>query len=282
MRLLFLCFLILLTTGIASAGQCVIDDLQEQVCLENSPEKIISLSPHITELIYYIGAGDKLVGVMQGSDFPLEAKNKTIVGNYQSVSVEKIIQLDPDLIVAWPPALSPRLLGKLNEFGLVIYQSDPKSIAGISENIQELEKLIGTINLQSQALMQETIEVLREKHASKKNIKAVFLIAEKPLTALSNNGLIREAFALCRVENIFQDLPSEAAMVSREAIIDHQPDIILTAFPVNAVEKFLTRLGLDEGVKSNFSELNPDLLLRQTPRFLEGVNQFCNAVDQAR
>lgn len=280
MRLFVFFLLFFFFSSLSASQQCVVDDIQSTVCLNTLPERIVSLSPHITELIYAIGAGDSLVGVMQGSDYPPEAKKNTIIGNFQSVSIEKIVQLQPDLVVAWPAAVPAITVARLKEFGISIYHSDPKRLQGIEENIRELGVMTGNTERAAEVLelMRQELNNLQQAFKKKTNLTAVVLIAEKPLMALSNRGLIIEAFSLCGVENIFSELPSEAAIVNTEVLLEKQPDIILTTFPFVNRKAILSRLAMPESAAIKVVEINPDLLLRQTPRFLQGVRDFCRAI----
>lgn len=280
MRLLAFIFLFFFFSSLFADRQCVVDDIQSTVCLDMPFERIISLSPHITELIYALDAGDRLVGVIQGSDYPSEAEENNVIGNFQAVSIEKIIQLQPDLIIAWPAAISARTLAQFEKFGISIYHSDPKTLSGIVENISELGKLTGKGGRASEVIkyMHQELINLQQDFKTKTNLSAVVLIADKPLMALSNKGLINEAFSLCGVENVFSELPSEAAIVNTEALLEKQPDILLTTFPFVNKKTLLSRLSVPESATVRVVELNPDLLLRQTPRFLQGVRDFCRAV----
>lgn len=258
---------------------CVVDDLNTSICLQNNAERIVSLSPHITELIYAIGADDRLVGVMRGSDYPSDAAGKAVVGNYQSVSSERILEVNPDFIVSWPAAVPASNIGLFRKFGIAVYQSDPVTLEGIKDNIEELGILTGQQRQADQVLadMHKALEILELEFKHVSTVSAVILISERPLMALSNKGLIKEAFNLCAARNIFADLHAEAAMISPEALVKEKPDYILTTFPVDK-KSLLARMGLSLSDNVSVVEINPDLILRQTPRFLQGVNEFCNAL----
>ena len=103
-------------------------------------ERVISLAPHATELAYSAGLGDNLIAVSERSDYPPQADKLEKVANYQGIKVEKIIALQPDLILAWPAGNPPRELAKLEQFGFNIYYSKTKSLDSIATNIEQLSQ----------------------------------------------------------------------------------------------------------------------------------------------
>lgn len=263
---------------------CVIDDSQSEICLQEPAKKIITLSPHATELIFHIGAGEQVIGVIVGSNYPEVVKTIQRVGDYRSVSVEKIISLKPDLIVAWPSGNSASTLAQLQGFGLNIYYSEPAGLSGIKENMNELAILTGNEAVSEQ--LNKSIKVkqseLRYRFYGKEKVRAAILISASPIMTLSGKHAVQEAFELCGAENVFYDLPTIAPLVSKESILSARPEILFSTFPVNNKSGLLSGLGFKGKKKPAFVALDPDYILLQTPRMLEGIKQFCVAVDAVR
>jgi len=231
------------------------------LCLPGAAQRVISLSPHATELLYAAGAGQQVVGVMSGSDYPEEAKSKPLVGDYQSISLETIVSLKPDLVVAWPSGNSIGIADQLKRFGIPVYFSDPESIADIAHDIQALGRLTGHAALASgrakEVLNQHT--TLAEKYSGRSSVKTLMLISDVPMMGLSNSHAVVEAF--------------ETSM---------QPQLIVTTYEVSDPNLWLVRNGFSTFPRPSQAGINPDLMLRQTPRMLDGIEQFCQRVDLAR
>ncbi|GAL21474.1 vitamin B12 ABC transporter B12-binding component BtuF [Vibrio maritimus] len=104
-------------------------------------ERIVSLAPHTTELAYAAGLGNKLVAVSEYSDYPEAAQKLERVANYQGIKLERIVALEPDLILAWPTGNPARELEKLEQLGFNLYYSKAKSLDGIANNLEALSNM---------------------------------------------------------------------------------------------------------------------------------------------
>jgi len=285
MQKIILLFVLLSLPGTVLSRQlCVVDDSQSEVCLQEPAKKIITLSPHATELIFYVGAGSQLAGVIDGSNYPDASKKIQRVGDYRSVSVEKIISLKPDLIIAWPSGNSASALAQLQDVGLKIYYSEPAGILGIVENIKELAILTG-----NEAVSEQVVKSIKSRQAElkhqfygKEKVRAAIIISRSPIMTLSGKHAVQEAFNLCGAENIFYYLPAIAPLVSKESILSAKPEIIFSTFPVNNKSELLNSLGFKGKNKPAFVTLDPDNILLQTPGMLKGIKAFCVSIDAVR
>ena len=276
-------FLLLLLPVWCFAQRCVFDDTQREVCLPRPAERVITLSPHTTELIDAIGAGKKVVGVITDGKSPV-AKGRQIVGDYRGVSIEKILSLKPDLVVAWPSGNTAQTLAQLRRFGIEVYASEPAGTGGIVENLKELAALTGA-TAQIDRLLQEISAKkasLARRYGARKKIRAVLLISGNPLMTLTAKHAVNEAFLLCGAENIFADLPGIAPGINRESLLAARPELILTTFPVADRLAWLDSLGFKRANQPVLKALDADLILKPTPAMLDGIEQFCKAADRAR
>ena len=126
--------------------------------LARPAQRIVSLAPHATELLFAAGAGARVVGVVAHSDWPPEARALPGVGDANALDLERIVALAPDLVVAWPYTM-PAQLAALRARGATIFVSDPKSIAGIARDVEALGTLAGTA-----ATAQPAAAALRARH----------------------------------------------------------------------------------------------------------------------
>ena len=136
----------LVTLGASQTGFAieVRDDEGSLVQLDASAQRIISLAPSLTELLYAAGAGDKLVGVVEYSDYPVAAQALPIIGRHDLLDMEKILQLQPDLIIAWQTGNPRASVNRLRELGLTVYIAEPKRLESITSHIRRLAILAGT------------------------------------------------------------------------------------------------------------------------------------------
>lgn len=136
--------LALLCAGNAAANIAVTDDFGNDIRLEKPARRIVSLSPHTTELLYAAGAGPYVIGVSNYSNYPPAALQVASVGRIGAVDIEKIIALKPDLVLAWRSGNSASQLQQLRSFGLPVFESQPADYATIATSLERLGALSGT------------------------------------------------------------------------------------------------------------------------------------------
>ena len=129
--------------AIADADISVEDDAGFQVSLARPAQRIISLSPHLTEILFELGAGDLIVGTVSFSDYPIAARSIPRIGDAFSVNVESVVELAPDLIVAWQTGGANRALKKLRSLGYPIYINEAPSLESIASTVRQLARLLG-------------------------------------------------------------------------------------------------------------------------------------------
>ncbi len=274
--LIIICWL----TFSVSAEVCVEQTNAEQVCVNNTAQRIISLSPHLTEIFYAIGAGDKLIATIRGSDYPAAAQQLEIVGDHSSVSIEKLLTLKPDLVALWSSGTPAYVWSKMKNFQIMTFSSDPVTLQQLRVDINALSILVGMPENGSKitATMQQKENELRKQYGNiKQTVRGLLLISDKPLMGLSNVHAIREAFDICAIENLLADELPVAPIVNREFLLRAQPDVLLITFKVRDSEAWLDQLGFPRLNRPRVVWLDPDLILRQTPRMLMGIEQMCKA-----
>src|SRR5258706_13615178 len=143
MRLRRYSFVFLLLTRCAAAAVEVDDELGHHVRLEQPAARIVSFAPHITELLFAVGAGDRIVGVVKHSDYPDAAKRIPLIGDNTAADLERIVALRPDLIVAWLHAGSMKQLERLRSTGIPVHYSNPPTLEAIAHEGERLGVLAG-------------------------------------------------------------------------------------------------------------------------------------------
>ncbi|WP_165395061.1 cobalamin-binding protein [Thiomicrorhabdus indica] len=263
----------------------------EELPIQNA-QRIISLAPHLTEMVYSAGAGDKLIGVVNYSDYPEKALSKPIIGSYNSINIESIIQLKPDLILTWRSGNrsqdSTRLKELQTKLGFVIWESDIETLEDIPVLIQSIGKMAGTqVQANSNAeSLQTKLKSLRMKYSTKKPIKTFYQIWNNPLITMGKKQFISQGIEVCGGKNIFDDLGGLTGPVSIETVILRNPDILLMGGRKSFQQEWLKtweKYPQINAVKHNqIHLLNNNLYQRPTARFINALEPLCKVIDSVR
>lgn len=267
---------------------CVTDDLAREVCLEAPAERIIALSPSLTELAYAAGAGEALVGAVSFSDYPPEAEALPRVGSYNRLDIEAILALEPDLVLAWNGGSPQTQLDQLSALGLPVYYSDAQDFAAIAYTIERLGQLSGQ---QSQAnseaqRVRDGVATLEQRYKDAAPVSVFYQIWEKPLMTINGEHWISRSLTLCGGVNQFADADALVPRPSIENVLAGDPEAIITGGLGEPESEWLdswqrfTQLSAVQ--HDNLLVIDPDLVHRATPRLLEGTRQLCELLDDVR
>ncbi len=281
-------FVCLLLQSAAIAAIEITDDEGSLIRLDSPAERIISLAPSLTELVFAAGAGNKLVGVVEYSDFPPEANALPIVGRFDLLDMERILQLQPDLVIAWQSGNPRASVARLKQLGLTVYIAEPKTLDTIPDHIEKLGILAGTQAVAAAAVNQfdTHYQELRTEFSDKAAVKIFYQVWDVPLITSGGNELINDIISLCGGENIFAELQLIAPKVSEEAVLVRNPEVIIASGMDIERPEWLDDWkqwpGLAAVEKGNLFFVPPELLQRHTPRALLGAQQMCGQIDRAR
>jgi len=287
MRLL-LVSLLLSVTIMAFAAISVVDDNGNTINLSAPAQRIITLAPHATELLFVIDAGDRLVGTVEHSDYPPAALRIRRVGAYNALDLEVILALQPDLIIGWRSGNNPVQLEKLQALGIPVFISEPRHLQDIPDTAKRLAILAGTSRQARDFIQQfeQQFTSLQQRYAKRRPVKLFYEVWHQPLITINGEHLISDIIQLCSAVNIFADVPVLAPTVSIEAVIKAAPDIIVTGGSHTDRGEWRADWQhwsqLPAVAHDQLYFINPDLLQRHGPRILQGVEQLCHVVEQAR
>lgn len=264
------------------------DDLGSEVRLAAEARRIVSLAPHATELLFAAGAGRSVVGAVQWSDYPPEAKKIPRVGSYVSPDPERIAALAPDLVVGWASGNNPRVLEKLRALGLTLYVSEIRSLEQVATALERLGTLAGT-----EAQARKTADAFRDRwrrirsrYADKPRVSVFYQIWHKPLMTVNGEHLISRVIELCGGRNVFDAAPTLTPVLNVEAVLAANPQVIVAGGMGEAYPEWLEnwrRWPQLEAVKNGHLVFVPsDLLQRPAPRILDGAERLCEALDAVR
>ncbi|WP_426178193.1 cobalamin-binding protein [Massilia sp. TWR1-2-2] len=274
------------TTHCAAADITVRDDGGNLVTLKNPARRIVSLAPHVTELLYAAGGGDKIAGAVSYSDYPEAAKLLPRVGGNRQIDIERVIALQPDLIVVWMHGSSHRQIDTLRKLNVPIYESEPKKLDDIADSLLRLGRLMGTDSaaIAAAAEVRGGFAALTRKYGSRAPVRMFYQVWDKPLYTLSNGSIVSDAMRLCGGVNIFGDLLVTAPVVSTEAVLQADPEAIFGTSEKNygGVNLWRPYAGMQAVKRDNLFTLDGELLNRAGPRMVAGTAALCEKLELAR
>ena len=262
----------------------VTDDRGVTVSLERPARRIACLAPHLAEMVFAAGAGASLAGVSSFSRHPTEARRLPVVASHGRVDIERLIALQPDLVLAWQSGNSPLQIDRLRRLGFRVFVTEVRALADIPRIVRLVGALAGSDVAEARARQfEKEIADLRERYAGERRVGVFVEIWHRPMLTVNGTHLISDALRLCGGRNVFAAAKTLAPLVSREELLDARPEAIVTAG--FGSEAPLAWRGLESvsAVRSGrIYAIDPDLLHGQGPRVIEGVRALCERLDLVR
>lgn len=270
----------------ASASVSVSDFTGHSVRLEQPARRIVALAPSLVENLYAAGAGDAIVGTVQFSDYPPAAQQIPRIGGYNSMSLEAIVALHPDLVVAWGSGGTQDLVKRLRSLDIPVYINVPRHLADIGRVIRDFGQLTGHSDTADAAAARfnARIAALRQRYAQRTPVRLFYAASNQPLQTLSNKGLIGDVFKLCGGHNIFADAPSLAPRVSIESVLARKPQAIVAGDSYGDAWKTFWQQwpSLNAVKQQHLLSIPADLISRPTVRIAQGAENLCRQLDGVR
>ncbi len=270
----------------AHAAITVRDDAGNAVVIDKPAQRVVSLAPHATELIFAAGGGDRIVGTVSYSDYPEAALKIPRVGDHHQIDLERVIALKPDLLVVWLHGSSERQLESLRKLGIPFFYSEPKKLADIPDSVARLGKLMGTEVQADKTAAAERAQLanLSAKYRDRPPVRAFYQVWGKPIYTLNGTHIMSDVLRLCGAENVFAKLSITAPSVSTEAVLLENPEAMITGdrkttSGLEIWEQYPDLLAVKNG---NLFSINADLLNRAGPRLIDGAAIVCEKLEQAR
>lgn len=266
----------------------VIDDRGISIRLTQPAKRIISLAPSLTELLYVAGAGDKLVGVVEYSDYPEEALSLPVIGRFDRFDIERILELKPDLVVAWLTGNPRSTIDGLEKLGLKVYVAEPKFLDSIPIQLNKLGQLAGTEGHASEAIeaYAATLESLVNRYSDEPPVRVFYQVWDRPLMTAGGAELTNDLIELCGGINIFGELTALAPKVNLEAVLLRDPELIVASGIDERRPAWLDTWDEWPSITAVANRqvvfIDPDLTQRHSPRVLQGAEILCEQVAEAR
>lgn len=261
----------------------VVDDTGRRVALARPAQRIVSLSPHATELLFELGAGARLAAVERNSDYPAEARSLPMVAALPRPDFERVLSFAPDLVILWGPAAGADLVARFVRLRIPVFVSDPRSLESVAGTLERFGVLTGT---QARAIgqaraLRERISALRAAHAARAAVPVFVQIWGRPLMTLSDRDLIGDALRACGARNVFGELAQAAAEVDPEAVLRRSPRLVLAFDGEDARTPWKRLRVLEPEGRIAFRTVDRSLQ-RPTSRAVDALEQACEAIDRVR
>jgi iron complex transport system substrate-binding protein len=270
-----------------AAPLIVRDDTGAMVKLAGPAQRIVSLAPHATELLFAVGAGSRIVGTIDTSDWPVQAKAIPRVGDSRALDLERIVALAPDLVVTWPWT-APAQVEALRARGIAAFTTMPATIDGIAGDIERLGTLTGDApaGWRVAEIFRARLQRLRDRNAGARRVRVFYEVWDAPLYTIGGRHLITQAIEVCGGENVFAALTLPAPAVDVEAVLAAKPDAIIAGAEPGTRPTWLDAWRRWKEIPAVAHDrlyvVEADLLHRPGPRFVDGVDALCATIDRAR
>lgn len=254
-------------------------------------QRIISLSPHLTELVYSAGAGDRLVGVVEYSDYPPAAQALPRVGDSFRVDYETVVGLAPDLVLAWRSGTPAEVQGRLRDLGLRVVSLDAERLDDIDQQVRTIGELAGTVAAADAVALAyaERLRKLRERHRDATVVDVFYQISAAPLFTVTGRHVISEAIEVCGGRNVFADVAGLSPGVSLESVIVAEPDAIVAghdSLPSGDVAELAAQwtgwTSIPAVRNGKLFVIDADRMHRSSMRILSAVDDLCGFLDATR
>ncbi|MEO6361871.1 MAG: cobalamin-binding protein [Caldimonas sp.] len=281
----------------AAAALDAIDDAGTTVTLARPPSRIVTLAPSLTELVFAAGAGARIVGTTALSDYPEAARRIARIGDASRLDVERVLALQPDLVIAWQRGNLGREIAQIAAAGVPVFQLEPRRLDDVPRAIERLGVLLGHDGAarESAGQLRASLVRLRQRHANAEPVRVFYQVWPSPLLTVNGAQLIGDVIALCGGRNVFAGLGPLVPAVSTEAVVAADPEAIVTANEEGggapawqratgqpSLAAWLRHPHLSAVRSGWLYTLNGDLISRPGPRIVAGAEAMCALLDDVR
>ena len=272
------CFLLLSACGADGGSERPVDN--------GVASRIVTLSPHLAELVIASGAGQTLVGVSAYTEIPDGMRSIPVIGDAFNIDQEALALLDPDLLLAWDTGTPAHVIDELRRRGFrteVIATTHLSDISAALRTIGRLTGNPGSAGAAADAFV-AGVQDIRAQHSDAEPIRVFYQVDARPLYTINGEHFVSELIALCGGVNVFSDLDGLAPLIAVEAVLERDPEVILasTDAGTGAFDEWDRWPDLDANRFGNRFLMPADDIGRPTPRLLVAAEELCEALALAR
>lgn len=280
----FVCALLFCLAASAAAAE-IIDDHGHHWRFPRPPQRVVTLAPHLTELVFAAGGGGRMVGAAQGSDYPDAARALPEIGDSSGIDLERVLSLRPDLVLAWGSGNRATDLGRLRHLGLAVVVLEPRRLDDIPRHLRLLGRLLGELPAAEAVShgFESRLSSLQQRYRNATPVSVLFEVWPQPLMTINGTHLISDVLGICGGRNVFADLPQLSAAVSMETILRIDPQaIVIGSGAADAAAHWQRHRSLAAVRNGHVFRVPPDLISRQTPRVLAAAEMICADLERVR
>ncbi|MEX0900654.1 MAG: cobalamin-binding protein [Gammaproteobacteria bacterium] len=253
--------------------------------------RIVVLAPHLAELTYAAGAGDRLVATVAFSDFPGAATELPVIGDAFRIDLERLVATRPDVVLAWDGGTPKALMEEIAALDIRVVALSAGTLADIGTNLRKIGALAGTKQAAYAAAdrFEARLGTLRSDYAERASVRVYYQVADRPLFTIGGTHSLNDAISLCGGENVFAAIDHPAPAVDIESVLGRDPQVIVgglhplpAAGGLGALAAWLKWDGVAAVRAGHVYPLDASLMGRATPRLLDGVARLCDLIDRAR
>lgn len=269
-----------------SRGETFRDAVGREVVTDHEPSRIIPLAPSLTEILYYLGLGDKVVGVTNNSYYPPEALKKPKVGSYNDLNIEKIITLGPDLVIGTRDGNNPGIVDLLEQARIPTYIVNPKNVAEVIETIRITGRLCG-IEEKADRLargLQDRLDRIEKALENRKKPLVFLQINLHPIMTVNKNTFHQDIISIAGGINMTADASISYPRISIEEVLKKKPDIIIISSMdrggmfEKARQDWLKWTSIPAVKNKRVYLIDSDLIDRPSPRIIDGIEEMAKLI----
>jgi iron complex transport system substrate-binding protein len=251
-----------------------------------APQRIVSLAPHLTELAFTAGAGERIVATVEYSNHPDAARSIPRIGDAFRVDLERLLAVRPDVVLVWDSGTPAPTVERIRALNLSVVSFQTHRLEHVALVLREIGRLAGTSEVAERAAAdyERSIRALRERYRDRTMVSVFIEVDDRPLYTVNGRHIMSEIVELCGGRNVFADLNALAPAIGIEAVIAANPQaIISTDDTVQDAAAVWSRWRHIEAVRTgNVYTLRSDDIARATTRLTVAAEAVCRTRDTAR
>lgn len=246
--------------------------------------RIIALAPHIVESLFEIGAGGQIVGTTDHADYPEQAKHIPIVGNHARLQIERIIELAPDVVIAWKTGNPVDDLARLSQYGITILYSNPVELKDVATELRQFGELTGREEQASIAATKylSTLTQLQSRYANQPKVRVFYELWPRPLRTIAGNAWPQQQLEVCGATNPFQSLKQDYPQVGLEQVLVSVPQVIVQPTENKDSISWAQWKQIPAAHNQFIFHPNSDKVHRMTSRLVDELTLLCESIESAR
>lgn len=251
-------------------------------------ERIISLAPDITEVLFEVGAGPEIVGTVEYSDYPAQANQIPRIGNSSQLNYESILVMQPTLVIAWQSGNGQENIQRLRDLGLNVYSHEPKTLEDVAESLRIIGELSGHTKqgVDQADIFLRRLQRLRAQYSNPEIVRLYYQLGNEPQMTLNGTHLVSAVIQLCGGENVFADAIPLVPRISVESVIRINPEVIVAATSdaekPDWLDNWLNWPSVEAAQNNHLYAVDADFMHRHSSRILDGAEQLCEILETVR